>query len=60
MPLSPFTGSAKKNAGISGTCVLGIKTDKKVAFAVFYSSIETALLHTSGKVVRCETLHSDQ
>jgi hypothetical protein len=37
-----------------------MKTDMRVLFAVFYSSVETVILHTSGKVVKCETLHNER
>jgi hypothetical protein len=50
----------EKNAGISGTCSLGMKTDMRVMFAVFYSSIETVYLHTSGKVAVCEMIRSER
>jgi hypothetical protein len=48
----------KENAGISGAYSLRMKAEM-VLFAVFYSSIETLPLHTSGKVIRCETLHTE-
>jgi hypothetical protein len=44
---------------ISDTCSLGTKTDVRLLFAELYSSIETFLLHMSGKVVKCETPHSE-
>jgi hypothetical protein len=53
-------GSTKKNAGISGTYSLGTKTGIRMLFAVFYSSVEIVFLYTSGKVVKCETLHSER
>jgi hypothetical protein len=53
------TGFTKKNAGISGTCSVGTKTDVRVLLAVFYLSIQTVLFPTSGKVVRYETLYME-
>jgi hypothetical protein len=40
--------SSKKKAGISGTCSLGTKED---VWALFCSSVETVLVHTSEEVL---------
>lgn len=39
------TGSTKKNVRISGTCSLGIKTDIRVLFTVFYPSTGRLFTH---------------
>jgi hypothetical protein len=39
------------NKGIPNTCITGTKTEKRMPFGVFYSAIETDLLHASGKAV---------
>jgi hypothetical protein len=60
LPCDTNIESIRRNVRISGTCSLGMKTDVRKMFPVFYSSIETFILHTSGKVIRCETLHNER
>jgi hypothetical protein len=38
-----YTEPTKRNAGISGTCSLGMETDKRMLIAIFYSSVETVI-----------------
>jgi extradiol dioxygenase family protein len=56
---SDNTDPTKKNAGNSGGCSLGTETDMRVVFTVFIHQLKQSFLHTSGKVVRCETLQNE-